>query len=431
MKRRNLRRLFLVLMLVWPVVVNAQTGIPSADVDHIDLKVYFRGGSTKILPNFSNNQQNIDEFVSKAQALQRDDNFILSHITALGSASPDSVEQANMNLSMGRAEVIFKYLSKYIALPPSQWQPAYIGEDWDGFLKGIRESNKSYKYEVEQIILNTPAKIVKDGKWVGGRKETLKNLDGGRTWRDMQRDIFPPLRQVTVQLFYKAVKPAAPDTVTLVMLDTVYIDRVIRDTVDNTVYPEKRDNWRPVFAIKTNGLYDIAMVPTIGIEIPFGNRVSLAANWSYSWWKNDQKEFYNRTYGGDADLRFWFGTANRRTRLAGHHVGVFGQMFTADFLLGKLGLDTGVLSGQWNYAAGVEYGYSFDIAKRFRLDLSVGAGHIWGEYQTYQQAFDYEKGEYLYLHKGTYQYPAIVPTKAEISFVWVLGRTPRFRDSQR
>ena len=42
-------------------------------------------------------------------------------------------------------------------------------------------------------------------------------------------------------------------------------------------------------------------------EFYLGKRWSVAANWKYSWWKTDRKHWYWRTYGGDFEIRKWFG----------------------------------------------------------------------------------------------------------------------------
>lgn len=118
--------------------------------------------------------------------------------------------------------------------------------------------------------------------------------------------------------------------------DTAYIhtrDRLcIRDTV---IAPVKK---RPFYmAVKTNMLYDALLVPNIGVEFCLGKNWSVAGNWMYAWWKSDRKHNYWRIYGGDLEVRRWFGRKASEKPLTGHHVGLYGQIVTYDFELGGKG----------------------------------------------------------------------------------------------
>ena len=168
----------------------------------------------------------------------------------------------------------------------------------------------------------------------------------------------------------------------------------------------------PLFmSASTNLLYDLLITPNIGAEIYLGGNFSLDANWHYAWWKNDNKAFYWRTYGGDASLRWWFGKEAQLKPLTGHHIGVYGQMITYDFEFGK----KGVLADRWSWSTGLEYGYSLPIAERMNLDFTLGVGYHWGEFYEYLPI----DGHYVWQATKRRQY--IGPTKCEVSLVWLLG----------
>lgn len=140
--------------------------------------------------------------------------------------------------------------------------------------------------------------------------------------------------------------------------------------------------------------------------------MSVAGNWMYSWWKNDPKAWYWRTYGGDIALRYWFGKAAEAKPLSGHHLGIYGQILTYDFEVG----DMGYLGDKWSWAVGAEYGYSLPVAKRLNIDFNLGIGYLTGEFKEYLPI----DGHYVW--QATKQRHWIGPTKAEISLVWLLGR---------
>lgn len=164
--------------------------------------------------------------------------------------------------------------------------------------------------------------------------------------------------------------------------------------------------------VKTNMLYDAALIPNIGVDISLGKRWSIAGNWMYAWWKNDRKHNYWRTYGGDIEMRYWFGSKNRKEQLAGHHIGLYGQMITYDFELGG----RGYLGEKWSYAGGISYGYSLPVGRRFNIDFTLGVGYLEGEYMEY----DPIDGHYVW--QSTKNRRWYGPTKAEVSLVWLIGK---------
>lgn len=169
---------------------------------------------------------------------------------------------------------------------------------------------------------------------------------------------------------------------------------------------------KPLYiAVKNNLLYDVALVPNIGVEYYLGKDWSVVANWQYAWWKSDRKSWYWRVYGGDVAVRRWFGKAAAEKPLTGHHAGIYAQMITYDFETGG----RGYLADRWSWTAGVEYGYSMPIARRFNIDFTLGVGYHWGEYKEYIPIDNH------YVWQATKQRKFFGPTKAEVSLVWLLG----------
>lgn len=167
---------------------------------------------------------------------------------------------------------------------------------------------------------------------------------------------------------------------------------------------------QPFMAVKTNLLYDAALVPNIGAEFALGRRWSIAADWMYAWWRKDSRHRYLRVYGGGLELRRYFGRRAAERTLQGHHIGLYAMGLTYDVEWGA----TGYLS-KFTYGAGIEYGYSLPIAGRLNLDFGLGLGYAGGKYKIYEP----EDGCYVY--RKTRQRRWFGPTKAEISLVWLLG----------
>lgn len=176
-------------------------------------------------------------------------------------------------------------------------------------------------------------------------------------------------------------------------------------------------------SLKTNTLYDILAIPNVGIEFYFGKNWSIAANWMYGWWDKKRQHRYWRVYGCDVAVRKWFGRMAKEKPLAGHHLGVYGQLFTYDFEFGGKGQMAGEPGGtlwdRMSYAAGVEYGYSLPVARRLNIDFTVGVGYWGGKY------YEYTPIDGHYVWQATKNRQWFGPTKAEVSLVWLIGRDNR------
>ena len=166
------------------------------------------------------------------------------------------------------------------------------------------------------------------------------------------------------------------------------------------------------FAVKTNGLYDLALVPNVGVEVYAGKQWSVAANWMYAWWSSRSHNNFWRIYGGDLEVRRWFGHKAEEKPLQGHHAGVYAQLLTYDFERGG----RGYLGDKWSYAFGVSYGYSLPIARRLNLDFTLGIGYLGGKYKEYLPI----EGHYVWQATKNRQW--FGPTKAEVSLVWLFGK---------
>lgn len=188
------------------------------------------------------------------------------------------------------------------------------------------------------------------------------------------------------------------------------------ETITNNDYTDKAF----YMSIKTNMLYDVLLTPNIGIEFNIGKRFSVATNWMYAWWKNDNKNWYWRTYGGDISIRKWFGKKSTVKPLTGNHIGLYTQALTYDFQFGGKGYLAGESHGnifdKANFAIGIEYGYSLPIAKKLNLDFTLGVGYMWGIF------YECTSIDECYVWQATKNRRWIGPTKAEISLVWLIGR---------
>ncbi len=383
------------------------------------VKVYFRQGRTEL--DFSRHAnsglvQRIDEIMNRADA---DSASVLRGITVIGAASPEGSEAINRRLSERRAHRLFDYFSSSFSVPDTLLTFRFLGRDWAG-LRSLVEGDADVPYRTEVLCLldGILAEQSGDKRGAGDPLLRLKRLKNGVPYRYMYRELFPELRASTLEVSYERVPSPVyiePEQVYIEPVDTVGGDTVPAGTV---AAEEKR--CRPFYMdLRTNMLYDVAAVPNIGVEFYLGGNISVGANWQYAWWKTDRKHRYWRAYGGDVNVRWWFGSAAHGKPLTGHHLGVYGQVLTYDFEWGGKGClggkPGGTLWDKMNWGVGLEYGYSLPVAKRFNIDFTLGVGYLTGEYQEYRPV------DGCYVWQATKQRHWFGPTKAEISLVWLIG----------
>lgn len=390
-------------------------GVAQSQERRTEMKVHFRVGDSILNSEFADNGQSINRMISFLDSLRNDTTVQIKSVTFRGSASPEGSSALNKRLASLRLASLEGLVRSRIDLPDSivHYEQDYIA--WESLVNMLNASDLKHRQEAMHIIQETPIWIVKNGRVVDGRVKLLMEVNYGRTWHEMVRRFFPEMRNACAMVV--TFKQKAEKVIPIVELPVI-VPVEVKDTVIIPVQepiqsePEKKSAFR--IAVKTNMLYDILAIPNLGAEIPLGDSWSIAGNWMYAWWKNDNKNWYHRVYGGDLGLRYWLGNRENKSALCGHHLGVYGQMLSYDFCFDG---DKGELADRWSYATGIEYGYSFPITKCLNIDFSIGVGYLTGKYKTYIPQDD------CYVWQSTHNRHFFGPTKIEASLVWLLGHS--------
>lgn len=429
MKKRFIPSLLLAALLAG----NAQAEIVS---DSLRTTIYYRTASARLELPYMDNDRHLAALGDSIRSLGADPAVVLRRILIQASASPDGNTKYNKELARKRGEDLRDYLKDNLSLPDSIFALQPQGEGWSELAEKLGHTDVPWRDKAIAIIRDTPEWVVREGKVVDGRKRQLMNLAGGRAWQYMKENLFDSLRSGALVVCeverIERVKPepetaqaelkpapeqAADNTNNTQTADTESTATLYNGKEEETALPEngakESAEKKPFYymAVKTNLLYDAALVPNVGLEYYFGKGWSIGGDWMYAWWSKDAKHRYWRIYGGELEVRKYFGSKAAEKPLQGHHVGVYAQGLTYDFETGG----KGYLS-DFSYGVGVEYGYSLPVAKRLNIDFGIGLGYGGGKYKTYEP----EDGCYVY--KETKRRRWFGPTKAEISLVWLLGR---------
>lgn len=176
---------------------------------------------------------------------------------------------------------------------------------------------------------------------------------------------------------------------------------------------------KPLFALKTNLLFDAALMPNVEVEVPIGKRWSVNGELMFPWWLMDGDKYCLQILMGGAEGRYWLGNRNRNRRrvLTGHFLGLYAGAGKYD-----LQWDRNGYQGEFFIAAGISYGYALKIARNLSLEFSLGIGLLRTNYEHYHAIENFQT--LLWQDSGRYTW--LGPTKAKISFVWLLnGKTKK------
>jgi len=186
--------------------------------------------------------------------------------------------------------------------------------------------------------------------------------------------------------------------------------------VDSVKKEERME--KAVVALRTNMLYDAALIPNIGIEVKLGKGFTIGADWFGTWLFSDKKHIYWQCYGGYLTARYYWGKAAAEQPFTGHHVGIYGTALTYDVEFGGKGYQ----AAKFGFGGGVEYGYSLRVARSLCIDFNLGLGYQGGEYKVYMPTDD-GTGHYVWM--STHMRHWWGPTKVEVSLKWLLEASPR------
>lgn len=391
--------------------------IAFAQVVKDSVKIYFRQGYSKLDTSIRDNEEALNSIVDKLNSNYSDSLYRLRKIMVIGGASPEGSVSLNKRLSEKRANVLFNYLSGFSSLPDSLKTFRYLGRDWRGLMRLVEnDPNVPFQKEVLDFINDIVVRCENGERVSDNNVGRLSGFKNGEPYRYMYRNLFPELRASRLVVWY----------------DRAYKNPVMSGLADIPELKLPKLQLSPIpllsslpesnffMAIKTNMLYDVLLIPNVGVEFYVGSGLSIATNWMYAWWKNDREHYYWRVYGGDITIRKWFGRKAIEKPLTGHHIGAYFQTVTYDIETGGRGYMGGEPGGdifdRANWIAGVEYGYSMPVARRMNLDFTLGVGYFWGTYHEYLPK------DGCYVWQATKKRNYIGPTKAEISLVWLIGK---------
>lgn len=367
--------------------------------------IHYRVNKIILDPEYMNNKYElsiIDRTFSNVPLVEE-----MDFVVIIGAASPEGYTDRNAKLGENRALALKSYImQKFPYINRDRILTYSMGEDWDGLIHMIESDPEvPARDQLLEMLNMEPDPNMKRAK--------MKRMNNGVTYQYLDKHMLPYLRGGSACLIYYK-KEKAPEIIT--HYDTVFVERIIYDCPEEPVRVRK-----PFYiVVKNNLLFDLALLPNLAIEIPFGKNYKWSAEVEghWSWWNTGADDYhYHRIQMAGVELRHWF--ANKTGNpLNGWYAGIYGYGGTYDLrLFTNDNDDKGYLS-DWSYSAGLSIGYAMPIAKRWNLEFGLGIGYFGGKYKKYDVS-DCKDNTFPWLSTHNRNYVGL--TKAKVSLVWLIG----------
>lgn len=388
--------------------MHANTKIDSVQNDRYML--FYYQDRTDVQYNYLDNAYQIARIKDILSRSPRIDSIVI-----YAYSSPEGSPKRNKWLAERRAETAKQFILNSLPnkniLHPNNILLRPMGENWEGLEKEL-EANY-HLLNRDRVMKIIRAKVPTETK-----KWRLQQLDNGFTYKWIIQHHMPELRVATWICVYVPMPEITEKSMSVEETLPPVEPQLLPNALPVEVVPiPDFGKKRTLFALKTNLLYDALLVPNLGFEAYIGKGYSISANAHFAWWNSNS--WFWRTYGGEISLRKWFGEAARINNLTGHHIGLYSQVLTYDFMaFGIKGYMSAhpheTLFDRPLYTVGLEYGYSLPIARNLNLDFVLGVGFQNGQFNEYKYL------NYCHVWQAYKQQNYFGPTKAEISLTWLL-----------
>ena len=412
----------ILFMLAAPLLHAEHTVIDST-------RIYYRHGYRYVDTSLRSNGSVLKNLCAKIEKSLQDET--LEKVVIYAYTSPDGTNKANTALAARRADSLESWILRNTVLPGKLLEKNSGGIAWDLLREAVSKSEMQYKEEVLRILDNTPIWVF-DGnsRVVSSRKKELMDLKGGVPYRYMYEHLFPDLRSSIAILLYirvqepqaeEEIEPAAPEESEPVapeedMTPVAPQENVKPVAPEEKAIPEAGDDatsvapekgYEPLhrLALKTNIIYDLALMPSLEVEYMIDDRWSVNAEGEVAWWRKESKHKYYQIATLSPEIRYWFKT---KKRWHGHYVGLFGGGSWYDLENGRRGY-----KGEF-WKAGLSYGYMFPIGRFLSFEAGLGLGFLRTWYEEYLPI----DGHYVYQQSSRTNW--IGPVKLKFTLVWRL-----------
>lgn len=377
---------------------HAQTFVKGPQKSIAGIDVHFRHDKYNLDMGYMGNSQSLQRFahIVDSIGIERIDSVVI-----VSQSSPEGVYEHNLRLSRNRARTMSIYIQENHANLKDKVFIHPDGESWQQLRQYVVNDTKLKDATKEKVLAVIDADV---------------NI-GTKKWRMEQL----PVYRYLYTTYYRRIRNSA--------FCILYYNEI--PVVEPTPEPEPEPQPEPepepqpvtvtitqertLFALKTNLLYDALTVLNFEVEVPIGNKWSVAAEDVFPWWHIDNK-YALQMWEMGIEGRYWFKRPQGTPVLNGHFIGLYGMSSKYDFQWRR---DINYQGEYWS--AGLTYGYAMPIGKRFNLEFSISMGYLSTTYRHYVPTPQWE-----HLARDPYKQGRIGiigPTKAKVSLILPINIT--------
>ena len=253
------------------------------DFGQDELEIIFKVSKVDIDHTIFNNQVTFSKLLAAVDKIFENPKYRLDKIEVSGYASPEGPESFNRWLGENRAKALIDYIIKnrpQYRLTPENFKVRNGEENWEG-LRRLTLASPIPDEEIKQII-----DIIDSDAGVA-RKDQLKALNGGRTYRKMLDEVYPHLRCARyLAVYYDSTQDEAVDAIN-------QANRMVREGK----YAEAYEHLEPYDD-------DFRAYNTIGVALMMQGEFEKALPWFEKALQNDFKEAQSNIDIITAELKY-------------------------------------------------------------------------------------------------------------------------------
>ena len=338
-------------------------------------------------------------------------------------SSPDGRTVTNLLLARKRASSLRNHLAESFPELKGHIEMVTPEENWTE-LRALVAADASFAgRESVLAILDSDLSVAK-------KKAALQNHPDYRYLLD---NIYGKLRYAQLTFYQYAPVPDLPNLDEIVLADDMPVinDAPLRlanvlpvvtkyalepePVREPAPAPEYVIVERPLFAVTSNALYDLALTPNFGYEIPIGNHFSFFSDYTFPWWVTRDNSRAWQMLKWDIGGRWYFSNHSAEDRfdiLWGHYLGV-------DLSAGYYDLEPKHEGYQGEFQLyALEYGYGWVLGKRWRIDANLGLGVLMSHYRYYKA--DSQDKHLSYQHHGKILWYGPVKLGATVKYLFTI-----------
>lgn len=236
-----------------------------------DIYLNFPVNKVVIYPDYMDNRRELAGAQEMIMRINTDTNLCVSEVVIRGYASPEGSVPSNYRLSKGRAAALKNYLASRLHDSSLPMRSESGGEDWNSVIEKLQVTPITGRDELLAAI--------RDCDRSDAAETALRQLGGGRPYREMLREIYPKVRRSLCSVNYTAREFTVEESRTVIRLHPEQLSLYEMWRLAYS-YPENSDEFKEVMriAVRTFPADDTALLNAAGAELADG-QYDLAAGY--------------------------------------------------------------------------------------------------------------------------------------------------------